>query len=57
MIDDTGAEAVPTHRGRTLTFETASLEVLWPPLRSVPAAEDEELRNEDSWWCGSNRKG
>jgi competence protein ComEC len=37
VIADTGAEAVPTHRGETLTFETASLEVLWPPLRSVPA--------------------
>lgn len=48
VIADTGAELVPTHRGQTLSFEAASLEVLWPPLRSVPAAEDEQLRNEDS---------
>src|SRR5690606_34592832 len=45
---DTGAEVVPTHRGQTLDFDSASLEVLWPPVRSVPAAEDEELRNDDS---------
>ncbi len=48
MITDTGAEVVPTHRGQTLSFDTATVEVLWPPLRSVMSAEDEELRNEDS---------
>lgn len=57
MIADTGVEAVPTHRGQTLNFESASVEVLWPPLRSVLAAEDEELRNEDSLVARVDQKG
>ena len=57
VIADTGVEAVPTHRGQTLNFESASVEVLWPPLRSVLAAEDEELRNEDSLVARVDQKG
>jgi competence protein ComEC len=48
VATDTGAEVVPTHRGQTLKIGEATVEVLWPPLRTVPAGEDEQLRNEDS---------
>ena len=52
IVEDTGAEVVPTTRGRTLDAGGARIEVLWPPPQTVqergPAAESGEVRNEDS---------
>ncbi|WP_181273416.1 ComEC/Rec2 family competence protein [Brevibacterium oceani] len=48
VATDTGAEVVATDRGQSLNIGSASVEVLWPPLRPTVGGEDEELRNEDS---------
>ncbi len=48
VATDTGAAVVPIGRGQTLGLGSATVEVLWPPLRAMIGEEDEELRNEDS---------
>lgn len=39
IVTDTGAEAVATYRGETITAGAASIEVLWPPLRAGPGRQ------------------
>lgn len=69
IVEDTGAEVVPTTRGRTLDAGGAQIEVLWPPPRQTTgteetggtegAAETEgtEVRNEDSLVLRVEQKG
>ena len=69
IVEDTGAEVVPTTRGRTLDSGGAQIEVLWPPPRQTTgteetggtegAAETEgtEVRNEDSLVLRVEQKG
>ena len=69
IVEDTGAEVVPTTRGRTLDAGGAQIEVLWPPARETTgteetggtegAAETEgtEVRNEDSLVLRVEQKG
>ncbi|MGO2861429.1 MAG: ComEC/Rec2 family competence protein [Brevibacterium sp.] len=39
IVTDTGAEAVATYRGETITAGAVSIEVLWPPLRAGPGRQ------------------
>lgn len=63
IVEDTGAEVVPTARGRTFDAGGARIEVLWPPAREAEetggtektdgseeaaGSEGTEVRNEDS---------
>ena len=38
IVDDTGAEVIPTSRGQRLDIGGAHIEVLWPPARSARGA-------------------
>lgn len=51
IVEDTGAEVVPTTRGQTFDAGGARVEVLWPPQtvqERDPSAEGTEVRNENS---------
>lgn len=54
IVGDTGAEVVPTARGRTFDAGGARIEVLWPPAKET---EGTEVRNEDSLALRVQQKG